>query len=605
IKNQRFFHTPIHSECAAKNDINNFWDNSDIDVMQMVNKLSGIVIKKRAPVRIGTRMGRPGKSDKRKMNPSTHVLFPIANTGGIERKIKNAADFKTTVNSKLGKISVDIGIRTCPSCNIDTHELRCDCGEFTLPKLFCPKCDAKKIDNKELCPKCNTKTISVRRQDIDFRKIYHDAMEQMSERDLPNFKGIKKLSSKHRTPEPFEKGIFRAKYDLYTFKDGTIRYDMSDVPLTHIRPNEIGVSVEKMKELGYLEDIYGTPLTDRNQVLCLKVQDIVISKDAAEYLLKISKFIDDLLVKYYKMDSYYNAKTIGDMVGILIMGLAPHTSAGILGRVIGYIKSSVCYAHPFFHAAKRRNCDGDEDSIILLLDGLLNFSFDYLPDKRGGKMDAPLVLTSHIEPSEVDGEAHNVDVCEQYPLEFYEATEKFTNPKDLEDKIDLIGNRLDTPLQYTKFMFTHDTTDIASGPIDSTYKTIDGMENKMNAQLSLGKKIRAVDESDVAERVLTSHFLPDMIGNLRAFSRQGTRCIKCGKKYRRPPLKGNCIRCGGNVILTVHEGSVKKYLKVSTKVANEYEVSEYTRQRIELLGYEIKALFESDKSKQMGLGDFM
>jgi DNA polymerase II large subunit len=41
------------------------------------------------------------------------------------------------------------------------------------------------------------------------------------------------------------------------------------------------------------------------------------------------------------------------------------------------------------------------------------------------------------------------------------------------------------------------------------------------------------------------------------------------------------------------------------RVATEYEVSEYTRQRIELIGLDIKSLFESDKSRQMGLLDFM
>src|SRR5665811_2056110 len=60
------------------------------------------------------------------------------------------------------------------------------------------------------------------------------------------------------------------------------------------------------------------------------------------------------------------------------------------------------YAHPFFHAAKRRNCDGDEDCVMLLMDGLLNFSRSYLPDRRGGQMDAPLVLTSRIDPNEVE-----------------------------------------------------------------------------------------------------------------------------------------------------------------------------------------------------------
>jgi DNA polymerase II large subunit len=81
--------------------------------------------------------------------------------------------------------------------------------------------------------------------------------------------------------------------------------------------------------------------------------------------------------------------------------------------------------------------------------------------------------------------------------------------------------------------------------------------------------------------------------------------VKCGAKHRRPPLKGVCPRCGGRIVLTVHEGSVRKYLQVSQKVAEEYGVSLYTRQRLELLQIEIDSLFKNDKCKQMGLADFM
>jgi DNA polymerase II large subunit len=81
----------------------------------------------------------------------------------------------------------------------------------------------------------------------------------------------------------------------------------------------------------------------------------------------------------------------------------------MLARIIGFTDRKVGYAHPFFHAAKRRNCDGDEDSVILLMDALLNFSKSYLPSSRGGRMDAPLVLTSRIDPKEIDEEAHSID----------------------------------------------------------------------------------------------------------------------------------------------------------------------------------------------------
>jgi DNA polymerase II large subunit len=58
-------------------------------------------------------------------------------------------------------------------------------------------------------------------------------------------------------------------------------------------------------------------------------------------------------------------------------------------------------------------------------------------------------------------------------------------------------------------------------------------------------------------------------------------------------------------VLTVHEGSVKKYMVIALKVAEEYQVSNYTKQRLELIDLDIKSLFESDVSKQLGLADFM
>ena len=33
----------------------------------------------------------------------------------------------------------------------------------------------------------------------------------------------------------------------------------------------------------------------------------------------------------------------------------------------------------------------------------------FLPDRRGGLMDAPLVLTTRLDPNEIDKEAHNID----------------------------------------------------------------------------------------------------------------------------------------------------------------------------------------------------
>jgi DNA polymerase II large subunit len=143
------------------------------------------------------------------------------------------------------------------------------------------------------------------------------------------------------------------------------------------------------------------------------------------------------------------------------------------------------------------------------------------------------------------------------------------------------------------------------GPDLSAYKTLGSMEDKMDAQLALSRKLRAVDETDVAERIIEYHFLPDLIGNLRAFSRQEYRCLDCGESFRRAPLTGDCRECGGRVNLTVHEGSVNKYIDTAIQVAEEFGCRPYTKQRLEILERSIERVFENDKNKQSGIADFM
>ena len=219
-------------------------------------------------------------------------------------------------------------------------------------------------------------------------------------------------------------------------------------------------------------------------------------------------------------------------------------------------------------------------------------------------MDLPLILTTRIDPAEVDKEAHNIDTLARYPLDFYEATLKHEHSKNLESAMGLVSTRIGTDLQYEQFGFTHDTDDISVGPKESQYKTLKSMMDKMNAQLSLAAKIRAVDEADVAYKVIERHFLPDVLGNLRAFSKQSVRCPICNTTYRRIPLKGSCTKCDGKLTLTVHEMSVKKYLDISKKIAEKYNLPTYARQRITLVEKSIDSLFESDKVIQKKIVDF-
>jgi len=995
---------------------------------------SCINVRNKAPTRVGARMGRPEKSKERKMKPAPHVLFPLGDYGGVNRSLREALE-----KSENGTIVVEIGAYRCLKC-----------GDVAFSRV-CERCGAA------------TKFVS-KKQRIDLESIVRRASERVgvhigdNERtEMKTVKGVKGLISEDKAAEPLEKGLLRAKHGVFVFKDGTIRYDLTNMPLTHFLPREVGLDVETAKELGYTYDYLGRPLESDCQILELKQQDIIISEDAAEYLLKVSKFVDELLVKFYGLEPYYNAEKKEDLIGALVIALAPHTSAGVLARIVGFTKAQVCYAHPFFHAAKRRNClypkekvlikdkegiklleiekvvesykpdeieilhydsngggrlvwrkpkgfvkleapdrlvrvetdygrritvtpdhkflvfdgkrfveaeamdlcvgdivlaaakiptedrvheirtldgflkskdcdeyrahglkslilkkvkakgisirklceflristsaifkdsiplsvlprlfetldlsleeaefrishrkkfiaipskielseelgflvgiylangfascngalnqisivnkdeellnfgsevftsvcgykpsrrrrrdgtyvlvaggkpiyeffvsvlsvgkgardkripwaafnnrkfalgilsgfvcgdghvgkevsvtsvsedlvndlvylmltlgvfpgisyetrtptgepyrelkariysrelveqllnlslveigkikgfkaiperrgvvrmegagdailvrvqgiewvesgckhvydfvidgnktfvggvgglitvdcDGDEDAVMLLLDGLLNFSTHFLPEKRGGKMDAPLLLTTWINPKEIDKEAHNVSICERYPLEFYEATLQLKSPKDVD--IEIAAAKLECDVRESGaygFSFTHDVSDVQNAPTVSLYRSLGSMSEKMEAQLRLAKMIRAVDESDVAERILIHHFIPDLKGNLRAFGTQAFRCTRCNAKYRRPPLGGRCRNCGNKLVPTVHAASVAKYLDMSLHIAKEFAVSEYTRQRLLLIENEIRSLLDNT---QRSLSEF-
>ncbi len=561
--------------------------------MEIVNSF-GITVKEKAPTYIGARMGRPEKAKERKMSPPVNALFPLEQHGGRTRDVKKAAE--TT------SIEVEVARRKCPKCDEITFKTLCPgCNEETELTRICVSCGRN--SDKEVCAGCGGLTRFFETRGVEIREIFRQATQRAGTTSN-NIKGVIGMTSAYKIPEPLEKGILRAKHGVFTFKDGTARFDATDVPLTHFRPKEIKVSIEKLKEMGYDKDKDGNILEHEDQILELKVQDIIIPDDGAKYLLKCTKFIDELLEKLYGLESFYNAERREDLVGQLVLGLAPHTSAAILGRIIGFSKTHVGYAHPFFHAAKRRNCDGDEDALMLALDTILNFSKAYLPAQIGGIMDAPLFIIPVVNPLEVQRQAHEVDVAAAYPLAFYEKTWQRAMPRRISGLIDLVGYRLNSEAQFEGFNYTTPVSDINIGNRESIYKRLGRMLNKLNSQLALAEKIEAVDAETVARKVLITHFVPDIMGNLRAFTTQSFRCKKCSKRFRRLPLRGKCPACGGEVVLTVHRGGIEKYLEAARQLVKKYELPNYYAQRLMLVEEAITSLFEGNKPRQVSLSSF-
>jgi DNA polymerase II large subunit len=1091
---------------------------------------------------IGARVGRPEKAKRREMSPPPHGIYPIGNAGGSMRDIRKAEKQKT--------VKIEANYRICPRCGLITFLRNCqDCQIETEQTYWCQIC---KADSKtENCPRCKASANTYGPIDLPIKEELKRTRSQFGGK-LPNrIKGVKGLMSKNKTPEILEKAILRAKYDLFVYKDGTIRFDMTDAPLTHFKPCEIGVTLDKLIELGYHFDKTGTPLHSSDQIIELKIQDIIVPIDCAKYLFRVSQYVDELLSQVYKLEPFYNLKSPEDLIGQLIIGLAPHTSAGVIGRVIGFTPLRVCYAHPFWHAAKRRNClhkneeiilwdnekkqllraplgrviedliqqgvkekivddfgtiaienpnshwsalsfdpcnmqpilqpikhwikgksnkwvkittqsgrnitmtldhsvfiwnqtnkttekvkanqlkqgdyiptlstcklpttnqitqfnileelstnlpktskfeqfkhatrlrnattwmkihlskfvkskfkelsyeqfekplskwqtalflkqyfkpklppkpykhifsynwyrsiplshleilneegvfqwedipkdaeitmvrddktfdpyilfteefsrllgyyisegyirdedscyqinftvpnpeirahlkeliqnvlgsqpyykkdnhqlchtgrihaylfayawklgkkalekrlpnfiftaetmyryqflsalidgdgsiipqacrttiytgnkqlaedyclllstlgvfarvsptkggrfgqknldryeelgiqpkktkslfhvnipgreniallehlslvhrkksenikrlqqngfpktqriirisdsmiadriktiefliengpsyclevdpinpevheyhnvvqntlmcvgqcDGDEDSVLLALDSLLNFSRAYLPTSRGGSMDTPLVLSVSISPKEIDDEAHNIDGSGIYPLEFYEKARQFVDPKDVEDIFDLVTHRIvDHRIKPTAesygLEFSHPTEDVNYGPRVTTYTKLKTMEEKVKRQLALGGRIAAVDVQDMARRLLDSHFLPDVFGNIRAFASQQFRCTSCNEKYRRIPLAGHCLACQGKLVLTVTKAGITKYVDLASQIVEDYQLPQYYQQRLEIAKRIIKSIFSTeDEEPKITLKEF-
>lgn len=570
------------------------------DVFDKIMNVSGIRVMKKAPVYVGARMGRPEKAKRREMRPIVHCLFPIGLAGGPRRSIVEAA-------SERSIISVEIAYRKCESCGSVTHSNLCDkCGGKTARGLVCQRCGSE--STTKTCPACQGSAEAFNNRSLALRDLLHSAEKRLSLTVVPeSVKGVRGLTNETRTAEPLEKGLLRAKHDVSVFKDGTVRYDATNAPLTHFRPAEVEVSVERLRELGYTTDYLGNALVSEDQCCALRMHDIIVPEDCGDYYVRVSKFLDELLQTYYGLSAFYHVRNRQDLVGHLVVGLSPHTSVGVIGRIVGFTKASVCFAHPFWHAAKRRDCDGDEDSVSLALDILLNFSKQFLPSRIGGIMDAPILLTVGIKPTEIARQAFNLESVGTLPLRFFDETLRRSDPKALTDLIEIVHTRLGSSAVLDSLGFTHLIGDINSGNLESAYKKLGTMLDKVTAQLKLAETVRAVDAGEVAKRVLSTHFMRDLTGNLKAFAGQRFRCTKCNSKFRRVPLKGICTRCGGKLSLTVYKGSVEKYLTVAQDLVKRYNLGAYHEQRLLLLRDEIKSLFSEpeEKKKQPSLAQFV
>ena len=231
--------------------------DSSGSVFENIQKFTAIQVRQKAPSFVGARMGRPEKAKRRQMKPLVHALFPVGLAGGSRRNLSEA--------SNKGTIEVDIVRRRCLNCNRFTVRVKCpSCGSETVLEKFCPQCGRNL--KEDTCPVCNVSTRSYAKQEVNVRALMSSACRNLGLHTLKLVKGVKGMTNETKTPEILEKGILRAKHDLSVFKDGTIRFDVTNAPLTHFTPKEMGVSVEHLRKNNYLHDHEGNPLTESEQI---------------------------------------------------------------------------------------------------------------------------------------------------------------------------------------------------------------------------------------------------------------------------------------------------------------------------------------------------
>ncbi|MBS3091861.1 DNA polymerase II large subunit [Candidatus Pacearchaeota archaeon] len=331
-------------------------NQTEREVLNIINLFSEFIIKDKAGEFIGARMGRPEKAKLRKLTGSPHVLFPVGEEGGRFRSVNEAVE--------LGYVNAEFPIYFCEKCNQETIFSVCEnCNSEAKKKFYCPICN--EIISSEKCEKHERGQRFYRRR-VDVKKYLANAARliNIENGQIPVLiKGVKGTSSQNHLMEHLSKGILRAGLGLNVNKDGTIRYDMTELPITHFKSKEIGTNIEKLKEIGYTRDIYGKELLDDDQILELMPHDIILpcsadsgDERADEVFLNLAKFIDLLLEKFYKLPRFYNAKTREDLVGHLSVCMAPHNCAGVISRIIGFSKTQGLLASPYMHAAMRRDC---------------------------------------------------------------------------------------------------------------------------------------------------------------------------------------------------------------------------------------------------------
>ncbi|MBI2656897.1 DNA polymerase II large subunit, partial [Candidatus Woesearchaeota archaeon] len=209
------------------------YKNSEIeDVIDMINSSSRIKLRDKSGTFIGARMGRPEKAKIRKLDGDPNTLFPVGKEGGKLRSFQSALE--------IGSIGAEFPINYCDKCQKETVFGVCErCDAKTRKMGYCSSCGLIELNDRSKCR--HGELAQYKTQRLDINHYFKEVLKKLNMQQYPDLiKGVRGTSSKNHMPEHFAKGILRAKYGVQVNRDGTIRYDMTQLPITHFKPKEIG-----------------------------------------------------------------------------------------------------------------------------------------------------------------------------------------------------------------------------------------------------------------------------------------------------------------------------------------------------------------------------
>lgn len=542
-------------------------------IEELVQEIIKIPIRSLCHRRIGLKVIRVEKAEHRHINPPAHILFPIGSHGGTQRNL---------LKVKKG-VSVDIQVseRFCTTCGESTYVSYCPkCLQKTKQQFVCKNGHISETKN---CSECGQYAFPARIKAIDIAGLIESGVQKIGFKDLKKIKGVSFLSSKNRIPEHIIKGILRAKHNVFVYKDGTSRFDQTNAHITHFTPNEAHISVEDLLRLGYTHDVFGNDLIQEDQLIEINPYDVIVSKTACEFLVNLSKFIDEELTFLYEIAPYYRINSLSDIIGSLIIGISPFSMVAVIGRIIGYTDNNVTYAHPIWHILKTRNCNGDIDSITLFLDVLLNFSTEFIPTSRGGTMDVPAIINLSDKWNETSVYASYDAVSMN--LSFYRTLIKGPLKEEL---LSYKMSYLTPPLPIS-----HTIDNVSRYNFKNLFRE-SKIVSKIETELRVLSRIRGVKEGEFVDTILVNDFLPKITTSITRFFLQPVRCNSCNTTFRRIPLS-KCPVCHRQTIrLTLSEGWVLRYLQIVNQLKERYDsdISEYCRSWVELVELNKRLLFD-------------